>query len=98
MILKYCVIEIYYIPLPSHLAKCIEKQSINAKTKTKMRTKIEIQISDKNTGIVIWNKEIKPEYIEDVTRERLNTILNDFCNVNELDINFLMIDIKVVIA
>lgn len=63
-----------------------------------MRTKIEIQISDKNTGIVIWNREINPEYIEDITRERLNTILSDFCNVNELDINFFMIDIKVVIA
>ena len=63
-----------------------------------MRTKIEIQISDKNTGIIIWNREIKPEYVEDITRERLNVILNDFCNVNELDINFFHIDIKVVIA
>lgn len=63
-----------------------------------MKTKIEIQISDKNTGIIIWNKEIKPEYIEDVTRERLNTILNNFCNINNLDINFFMIDIKVVIS
>lgn len=63
-----------------------------------MTTKIEIQIADKNTGIIIWNREIKPEYIEDVTRDRLNTILSDFCNVNELDITFFKIDCKVVIA
>lgn len=63
-----------------------------------MKTKIEIQISDKNTGIVIWNREIKPEYVTDVTKERLNTILSDFCNVNDLDIKFFNIECKVVIA